>query len=212
MLAATEGMQAPDSDFAPMVIVDTVITYSWMGIIVALAPWQDAWDRRVRADRSTLEDVVQRLDAMSAVKAGQAPPSPWHGAWLIGLGILAGGVCLRLGAMVPKTASLSASGWAFLLITMLGVLLSLTPAKNLERYGASRWGYLCLYLLLAAIGSKARFQYIFKAPLLIVMAYVWVSIHAAILAAYGYLRRVPMFFLATSSQANIGGTASTPIV
>src|SRR4029077_15635845 len=103
-------------------------------------------------------------------------------------------------------------GWAFLLITVLGILLSLTPAKYLERYGASHWGYLCLYLLLAAMGSKARLQYILQAPLLIVMAYVWVFIHAIILVLYGYFGRVPMFFLVTSSQANIGGTASTPIV
>jgi len=94
----------------------------------------------------------------------------------------------------------------------VGVGLSLTPAAKLERFGASRWGYLCLYLLLAAIGSKARFQYIFQAPLLIVMAYVWVFIHATLLALYGFFGRVPMFFLVTSSQANIGGTASTPIV
>ena len=97
-------------------------------------------------------------------------------------------------------------------MTLIGILLSLTPAAKLEKFGASRWGYLCLYLLLAAMGSKARLQYIFQAPLFIVMAYTWVLIHAVILVVYGYMFRVPMFFLATASQANIGGTASTPIV
>jgi uncharacterized membrane protein len=214
MLAVKEGLRAPDTVFAPMVIVDTVITYSWMGFLVALSPWQPKWDAWVKADRKTLDDVVQRLDEMGALdKGGKSyKPSPFHGVWLIGLGMLAGVACLRLGALLPQTASLSISGWAFLLITILGILLSLTPAAKLEIYGASRWGYLCLYLLLAAMGSKARLQYILQAPLLIVMAYLWVSIHAVILAVYGYFGRVPMFFLVTSSQANIGGTASTPIV
>jgi len=179
MLAVKEGLHAPDNVFAPMVIVDTVITYSWMGILVALAPWQDAWDRWVQADRSTLDDVVQRLGEMGSIKddpqSSKSSPVSCHLADR--LGILAGALCLRLGALLPKTSSLSTAGWAFLLVTILGIVLSLTPAKNLERYGASRWGYLCLYLLLAAIGSKARFQYIFQAPLLIVMAYVWVFIH-----------------------------------
>src|SRR5258706_215296 len=62
MLAVKEGLHAPDNVFAPMVIVDTVITYSWMGFLVALAPWQEVWDRWVGADRRTLEDVVQRLN------------------------------------------------------------------------------------------------------------------------------------------------------
>src|SRR4029077_18325218 len=137
----------------------------------------------------------------------------WHAIWLIGGSMLIGAVCLRLGQILPPLGqALNPTGWAFLLVTLIGILLSLTPAAKLEKYGASRWGYLCLYLLLAAMGSKARLQYIFKAPLLIVMAYIWVLIHAVILAVYGYLRLVPMFFWATSSQTNIGGTASTPIV
>ena len=212
MLAVKEGLHTPDAVFAPMVIVDTVITYSWMGLMVTLAPWRDAWDRWVKADHSTLDDVVRRLEAVSLDRPS-SPSSLLHGIWLVGGGIALGWLCLQLAAHLPfQTASLSTSGWAFLLITFLGVLLSLTPAARLERYGASRWGYFCLYLLLAAIGSKARLQDILRAPLLIVMAYVWVLIHAAFLAVYGFFARVPMFFLVTSSQANIGGTASTPIV
>src|SRR4029077_8277411 len=61
MLAVKEGLQTPDAIFAPMVIVDTVITYSWMGILVALAPFQDRWDTWVQADRGALEDVNRRL-------------------------------------------------------------------------------------------------------------------------------------------------------
>ena len=58
MLAVKEAIQTPDSVFAPMVIVDTVITYSWMGILVALSSKQESWDRWVKADRSTIDDVV----------------------------------------------------------------------------------------------------------------------------------------------------------
>ena len=216
MLAVKEGLQTPDNVFAPMVIVDTVITYSWMGLLVALSVFQDRWDAWVGADKSTLEDVVKRLD-LGVVEdehhVASAGASPVHALWLIGGSLVIGALCLKLGNILPVVGDvLNPSGWAFLLVTLIGILLSLTPAAKLEKYGASRWGYLCLYLLLAAMGSKARLQYIFKAPLLIVMAYIWVLIHAVILAIYGYLRRVPMFFLATSSQANIGGTASTPIV
>jgi uncharacterized membrane protein len=226
MLAVKEGLRTPDNIFAPMVIVDTVITYSWMGILVALAVFQDRWDRWVGADRKALEDVVKRLESgdneQCATRNGSTPSNalrtthhalPIHAVWLIGGSMLIGWVCLRIGDILPPLGDvLNPSGWAFLLVTLIGILLSLTPASNLERYGASKWGYLCLYLLLAAMGSKARFQYILKAPLLILMAYIWVLIHAFILATYGYLLKTPMFFLATSSQANIGGTASTPIV
>lgn len=213
MLAVKEALQTSEAVFAPMVIVDTVITYSWMGLLVAFASRQESWDRWVKADRSALEDVVKRIGNMNLSETRESRPSPFHAVWLIGLGILIGAGCLKLGAYLPRWGSaLSASGWAFLLVTTIGLALSLTPAARLEKYGASRWGYFCLYLLLAAMGSKARLQYILQAPLLIVMACVWVSIHAILLALYGYWARVPLFFLVTSSQANIGGTASTPIV
>ncbi|MFA5975482.1 MAG: DUF819 family protein [Elusimicrobiota bacterium] len=213
MLAVKEALQTPEAVFAPMVIVDTVITYSWMGILVALAAWQEPWDRWVKADRSTLDDVVKRIETIVGSSSEKHHSSPLHALWLIGLGIVVGAGCLKLGQLLPHRSSvLSASGWAFLLVTAIGILLSFTPATRLEKYGASRWGYFCLYLLLAAMGSNARLQYIFQAPLLIVMAYVLVLMHALLLALYGYFFHVPMFFLVTASQANIGGTASTPIV
>ena len=213
MVAVKEALNTPDMIFAPMVIVDTVITYSWMAFLVSLAPWQDRWDAWVQADRKTLDDVNHRLGALDADSPAVVKASAWHGLWLLGGALLVSWACLRLGAALPpEGAALNASGWSFMIITLLGVLLSLTPAARLERYGASHWGYLCLYLLLAAIGSKARLQDIFRAPLILAMAFTWVAIHGVILALYGWWRKVPLFFLVTSSQANIGGTASTPLV
>jgi len=219
MLAVKESIHTPDAVFAPMVIVDTVVTYSWMGLLIALARWQDRWDIWVRADRRTLDDVNSRLrsfseNASAQERRAQKPVEKlfWGAVFIIG-GSLVGAGCLYLGKILPHRGDvLTTSGWAFLIVTLLGILLSMTPAARLEAHGASRVGYFCLYLLLAAIGSKARLQDILQAPLLIVMAYCWVFIHGIILAAYGFAFRIPMFFLVTSSQANIGGTASTPIV
>jgi uncharacterized membrane protein len=213
MLAVKEGLQTPEEVFAPMVIVDTVVTYTWMAVMIALSGFQNRWDAWVRADRSLLEDVMRRLGSPESGPTPGAPrSSPLHAVWLIGASLLIGAGCLWLARKLPASGVLNVSGWAFLMVTAIGILLSFTPASQLERYGASRWGYLCLYLLLAAIGSRARLQHIIQAPLFIAMAVPWVLIHAGLLALYGRLRRVPMFFLATASQANIGGTASAPIV
>ncbi len=212
MLAVKEGLQTPENVFAPMVIVDTLVTYAWMGIMITLAAFQDRWDRWVKADRSLLDEAINRLNTTPSSPTSGEEVSVWHAVWLIGGSMLIGAVCLRIGRALPSGSILNASMWAFLLVTLIGVLLSFTPASRLERYGASRWGYLCLYLLLAAMGARAHLQSIVQTPLLLIMAAVWISIHAGLLALYGYLRRVPMFFLAASTQANIGGTASAPIV
>jgi uncharacterized membrane protein len=213
MVAVKEALNTPDTVFAPMVIVDTVVTYSWMALLVSLEPWQHHWDRWVQADRRALEDVSQRMEQQTAGTPSEKSASAWHGIWLLGGALLLGWGCLWIGGKLPPLGSaLNAAGWSFMIVTLLGVALSLTPAARLERYGASHWGYLCLYLLLAAIGAKARLQDILRAPLILAMAYTWVGIHGLILAVYGWWRKVPLFFLVTSSQANIGGTASTPLV
>lgn len=213
MVAVKEALQTPESIFAPMVIVDSVITYAWMGLLIALSPWQAAWDRWVGADTSRLEDVNRRMGGIETKElAGKNAPLR-HGVWLVAIGLTVGWAALVAAKAIAVSAPfLSTSGWAFILVTLLGTALSLTPVSRLERFGASRWGYFCLYLLLASIGAKARLTDILQAPFLIVLALLWVTIHALTLAVYGRLFRVPMFFLVTGSQANIGGTASAPVI
>jgi len=73
-------------------------------------------------------------------------------------------------------------------------------------------GNIFLYLLLATIGAKADLQAITQAPLFLVVGVVWILIHAVILFFGGKLLKAPMFLIATSSQANVGGVVSAPIV
>ena len=105
-----------------------------------------------------------------------------------------------------------ASTWAILLATALGVGLSFTPVRRLERFGASTVGYGVLYFVLASIGAKTGLGQLGSAPMMIVAGFLWVGIHGAFLLAAGRLLRAPMALAAAASQANIGGTASAPVV
>ncbi len=212
MLAVKEALQMSDSGLAPFVIVDTVMTYAWMGLMIALAPWQSAWDQWVKADLGTLEDAAKRLTGRAAESQFSARRAMAGKLLLFAMALAVAWVCLRLGTLLPRYPSFSPTAWAYILISVLGMGLSFTTVSRLEAWGASKVGYFCLYLLLAAIGARARFQDILHTPTLLVLALVLVATHACILMIYGYLRRVPMFFLVTASQANIGGTASAPIV
>ena len=54
MIAVKEALAVPDAVFAPMVIVDTVVPYLWMGLLIAMVGLQPAFDRWNRADRAIL--------------------------------------------------------------------------------------------------------------------------------------------------------------
>jgi uncharacterized membrane protein len=94
----------------------------------------------------------------------------------------------------------------------VGLILSLTPMRRLEERGASRIGYAALYLMMAAIGAQADLRAVLEAPVFLVVGVVWISIHVATLLIVARLIRAPLFFVATGSMANVGGTASAPVV
>jgi uncharacterized membrane protein len=96
--------------------------------------------------------------------------------------------------------------------TVTAILLSYTRIKNYEGAGASKFGSVFIYILVATIGMKIDIRSVFESPGLIVVGLIWMSIHALMLIGVAKLIKAPYFFLAVGSQANVGGAASAPIV
>ncbi len=99
-----------------------------------------------------------------------------------------------------------------LVVVTGGVILSFTPVRQLEEWGASRFGYAALYLLISAMGAQADLRAVLDAPLYLAAGALWLSIHIALMFLVARLVRAPLFFLATGSMANVGGAASAPVV
>jgi uncharacterized membrane protein len=53
---------------------------------------------------------------------------------------------------------------------------------------------------------------LFDRPQLLLLGFVWIACHIALLWIVGRLLRVPFFYFAIGSQSNIGGPASAPVV
>jgi uncharacterized membrane protein len=84
--------------------------------------------------------------------------------------------------------------------------------RNLEGVGASNWGSLFIYILVATIGMQMNIREVFDNLGLFAIGFVWMLSHATLLFVVGRLIKAPFFFIAVGSQANIGGAASAPIV
>ncbi len=102
--------------------------------------------------------------------------------------------------------------WMISIATIIAILLSFTKAKNYEGAGASKFGSVFIYILVASIGMKMDLTMILKNTGLIAIGVVWMTIHALLLIVVAKLIKAPYFFLAVGSQANVGGAASAPIV
>lgn len=212
MVAIKESVGTPDSLMGPIIVVDTLVAYSWMGVLLFLGSFQKRFDAWVGADTESVED----LDAsMAEVEGRRRPVEVRDLATILGLGFVGAAVTLWAGRQLPQLGDptiVSHTTWTVVLVTSLGLALSFTPVRQLEQVGASRFGYLALYLMLTAIGAQADLLKVLEVPLYLVAGAVWLGIHILILFASAKLLRAPLFFVATGSMANVGGVVSAPVV
>ena len=211
MMAIAEGIGTPASMYGPVIVVDTVVGYGWMGIVIALASIQSKFDKWTGADRSILDEVRDRLEKTAAARS--RPITVIDVTSMLGLGFGATYLFLMLGESLPNIGGIISSfTWTVIFVSIFGVGLSFTKVSRLEDAGASKLGYAGLYLLLASVGGRADLKLIMDAPVLVMIGIVWLMIHAAVLLTTAKIIKAPMFFFATGSQANVGGTASAPVV
>jgi uncharacterized membrane protein len=207
--------------YSAMVAVDVIIAYSWMAIVMALSRYQKKFDAFNKADTSMIENVNKRMKEIHEKNAKFLQTDKF--LYMIALSLVVAFTCSCISPVIgnafrshiESTTLKSVIGDFTILVilaTFIGLALSFTPVRKLEDYGASKIGYVLLYLVLARIGAKANLNAIGKYPFYLVLGIVWVAVHALFLFIGARLLRAPMFFAATSSQANIGGTVSAPVV
>ena len=212
MVAIAQSVGTPESALGPIIVVDTVVGYGWMGILLFLSAHQARIDRWLRADNQLIEAINQRMAATTP--SGRIPSTADY-ALLLGVGFVASVVSVWLGQQLPPLGNptiISHTTWAILIVVTLGLLLSFTRLRSLESIGASKVGYLALYLLLTAIGAQANLSAVAEAPLYLLAGFIALLIHIALLFGVAYFTHAPLFLVATGSMANIGGAASAPIV
>ena len=118
-----------------------------------------------------------------------------------------------LGHQLPAIRDvISGYTWTIVIVSLLGLLLSCTPARKLEQHGASKAGSWLLYFVLTAIGAKASVASIGSALVLIGAGLLIMLVHALFLLVAARLLKAPLFLVAAASQANVGGVASAPVV
>ncbi len=214
--------------YGGMVFVDIVVANIWMAVILFGIGKSERIDKWLRADTSAIESLKQKMSDYTK----KVDRNPTLTDLMILAAIAFGTVSFaHFGADflsefftsvvdgIPQgitrnifTFLDSSFFWMITITTIIGVLLSFTKARTYEGAGASKYGTVFIYILVATIGMKMDLTLIFENKGLIVIGLVWMAIHAGLMILVAKLIRAPYFFLAVGSQANVGGAASAPIV
>lgn len=211
MIAVKEALGTPDDIYLPMVVVDTIVPYLWMGLLVLASTWQGAIDRFNNADRTVLDELRQRMEHIRCVQKIR-----WSLKNILFISALGFTVSVVLGwasKILPAVPGvITGFTWTIILISTAGLGCSLTRLHRCEAMGSTKIGYALLYFVLMTIGAKASISYLGDSLVLILAGFMIVLIHAAVLFAAMRILKAPVMLAAAASQANLGGVASAPVV
>ena len=214
--------------YGGMVFVDIVVANIWMSIILIGIGKSDKINKWLKADNSSIEKLKEKVSKFSQSIKRTPSLTDIMIIMSIGFGTVSfAHLCSGILSSFFKdfVSSIQSSStrniftfleskffWIISIATIVSIILSFTKAKNYEGAGASKFGSVFIYILVATIGMKMDLKMIFDNMGLITIGIVWMSIHALLLIIVAKLIKAPYFFLAVGSQANVGGAASAPIV
>ncbi|NJB70632.1 putative membrane protein [Saonia flava] len=224
--AMLEIFQYNPEKYGGMVLVDIVVANIWMAILLLGIGKTKRIDKWLKADTSAIETLKVKVSEFTE-RITRVPTLKDYMMMLffaftgVGISHFFGGhisefLTNTFDAVNDKKSFLSFLGsgffWMVVLATSIGIVLSFTKAKNYEGAGASKIGGMFIYILVATIGMKMDLGRVLENPGLIVIGFIWITIHAALMILVAKLIKAPYFFLAVGSQANVGGAASAPVV
>ncbi len=216
------------AEYGKMVFVDIVVANVWMAILLIGIGRRAKINKWLKADTSSIDALKEKVSEFSEkVKRNPTVTD------LMIIGAIAFGsvsiahLCANFlapffGEVITNIKSPTIKNtftfldstffWMISIATIIAISLSYTKARNYEGAGASKFGSVFIYILVATIGMKIDITSIFDNPGLIAVGLIWMTIHAILLIGVAKLIKAPYFFLAVGSQANVGGAASAPIV
>lgn len=206
--------------YSAMVAIDIVVANIWMAFLLYGAGNADKIDAWLKADSSAIATLRDKMADFSLAVERKSTVEEL----MVLLAIAFGGVGLAhfgAGLIGPAFAAWFGSSegvltssffWIVVISTTLGLGLSFTRARDLEGAGASKFGTVMIFLLVAIIGTKMDIFRMAEQPLLMLVGIIWMLIHTILLFIVAKIIRAPFFFIAVGSKANVGGAASAPVV
>lgn len=194
--------------------VDTVYYSVWIALLLMGVRYADKWNKIMKADTSKLQQVADAANDEVAKEKKRASASDW--IFLIGLSLIVSALSQKVG--VTLNSSLSSIGLSMfdkgtlttVFVTVLGLICALTPLGKLP--AVEELSNVYLYAVVSLLASTATLVDLVSAPLWIVAGLVVLIIHFVVMFLLSKAFHWDCCMVSTASLANIGGSASAPIV
>ena len=207
-VAAVFGVEGVDFTYSIMMV--TFAFTIFLTVIMALIPHKDAWNRRMKASTDELDKIARRIDADNE-EMDKSPCTFIDYMKLFAIA-LAGTWCINALIIpnIPPVTFLNATGWRVVLSSILGLILGVTPIRRFK--GAQQVAGVFLYLSLCVTASYSDLAQCTAAPMFLVLCLIFLVVVFALMYLFSKLFRFDLFTAEVALTANVGGTASAPLI
>jgi uncharacterized membrane protein len=190
-------------------VMDSICATLYVMFLLWAIGQHEKFNRWTKADTSVIDGVGASLE--EDAKANTKPLVWQNIILLLGAGLLVSALSMELGSLLnSKLSFFDSATWTVLIVSVLGVLLALTPFGKIK--GTEEISNTMLYIVIALIASRADLSTIGNAPVWLLTGLVILLIHVVIMVILAKLLKIDLFTCCVASLANVGGTATAPVL
>ncbi len=209
MLAIQAALNVPESMMAYALVMDSICATLYVMFLLWAINFSEKFNKWTKADTSVIDSVGLALEAEARANT---KPLVWQNIMiLLGAGLLVSATSQELGNMINGYLPFfDKATWTVLIVTVLGLVFALTPFGKLK--GTEEVSNVMLYIVIALIASRADLSAMGNAPAWLLTGFIILLIHVGIMILLSKLLKIDIFTAAVASLANIGGTATAPVL
>ena len=215
MAAMQDALPVDSGAYSCALALDTVCYSVWIALLLLAVRYANKWNKATKANTSGLDAIAAAANAeVEKDKARKATSGDW--IFLIGLSLLVSAISQSVGAAM--NAGLANVGLDMfdkgtcttLFVTVLGLVCAMTPLGKLP--AVEDLSSVLLYAVVSLLATQAPLNALVEAPMWVVYGVFVLAIHVVGMYILSKVFHWDLCMVSTASVANIGGSASAPII
>ncbi len=209
MLAIQAALNVGEDAMAYALVVDSICATLYVMFLLWSIGFAKVFNKWTKADTRIIDEVGASLE--EEAKANTKPITWQNIILILGSGLIVSAVSQEIGAAINSVAPIfDKATWTVLIVTFLGVILAMTPFGKIK--GTEEISNVLLYSVIALIASRADLGSVGNAPMWLLTGFMILGIHALIMIVLAKILKMDVFTCAVASLANVGGTATAPVL
>ena len=209
MLAIQAALDVDEGTMAYALVMDSICATLYVMFLLWAIGFSARFNKWTKADTRVIDEVGQALEAEARANT---KPLTWQNiSILLGSGLLVSALSQKAGDSIAAVLPfLDKATWTVLIVTVLGVGLAMTPFGKIK--GTEEISNVLLYIVIALIASRADLASMGNAPVWLLSGAFILVFHVVIMVILAKVLKMDIFTCCVASLANIGGTATAPVL